>query len=86
MHYRGHGVTERQGLLRLCRLIALPALILGKPNDWGEAGTLDARSASSNGIGMPVTTTGSGCNKGRLENKGFANWGRKSLQGAPPIE
>ena len=50
-------VTERQRLLCLGRLIALPALIWDKPNDWGGAGTLDA---TPDGIGMPVTTTGSG--------------------------
>ncbi|KAH3809021.1 hypothetical protein DPMN_137384 [Dreissena polymorpha] len=50
-------VTVRQRLLCLGRLIALPALIWGKPIDWGWAGTLDA---TSGGIGMPVTTTGSG--------------------------
>ncbi|KAH3825355.1 hypothetical protein DPMN_127230 [Dreissena polymorpha] len=56
-------VTERQGLLRRGRLIALPALIWGKPNDCGGAGTLDA---TSDGIGMPVTTTESGCNNKRF--------------------
>ncbi|KAH3717959.1 hypothetical protein DPMN_060756 [Dreissena polymorpha] len=48
--------TERQGLLRLGRSLALSALIRGKANDWGGIGRRDDRL--SKGVGISPVTTG----------------------------